>query len=58
MAELPPLQMSPLAQSAAVHHELYREWVAAGFSPEQAMQLLIETCRTAAALRRDTPPDL
>jgi hypothetical protein len=35
-----PGPLTPLAQQAAAHHEAFRAWVDAGFTEEQAMDLL------------------
>lgn len=36
-----PSPITHLGAAAAQHHEMYTAWVDAGFTPEQAMQLLI-----------------
>lgn len=36
-----PAPITHLGAAAAAHHEAYTAWVDAGFTPEQAMQLLI-----------------
>jgi hypothetical protein len=37
---MPQSPLTALAQGAAAHHELYLSWVNAGFTPDQAMDLL------------------
>jgi hypothetical protein len=36
-----PSPITDLAAAAALQHEAYTAWVDAGFTPEQAMQLVI-----------------
>lgn len=40
--------ITPLAATAAKHHEMYRAWVDAGFTDDQAIQLLSATLSSAA----------
>jgi hypothetical protein len=51
--EQPASPMTELAVNAAQLHELYLAYVAAGFSPDQAMQLLCTmlsaSCRPGSA---------
>jgi len=37
----PPFQATPLAASAAANHEFFATYVNAGFSEQQAMQILL-----------------
>jgi hypothetical protein len=46
--------LTPLQQEAAEHHERYRAWLEAGFSPDQAMLLL--TCRMGNQYYASHPP--
>lgn len=41
MSELPPDPLTALGAQAAALHELYRAFLAAGFTDPQAMQLLV-----------------
>ncbi|HET6636803.1 MAG TPA: hypothetical protein VFH77_17430 [Streptomyces sp.] len=40
MSETTPDPLTPLAAEAAMHHEAFKAWVKAGFTQEQAMELL------------------
>jgi hypothetical protein len=40
MPDTPPPPLTELAAAAVQQHELYRSWVDAGFTEEQALQLL------------------
>lgn len=40
---LPPEQFTALQEATAEQHELWRAWVRAGFTPEQALYLLAGT---------------
>lgn len=46
---MPPSPMTALAQRAAEHHELFRSWIAAGFTEQQALQLLCSMLAAAVA---------
>lgn len=39
----PPDPIGDLAEAAAAHHEMYLSWVGAGFTPEQALELIKAT---------------
>lgn len=47
---MPPSPMTVLAQRAAEHHELFRAWVAAGFTEQQALSLLCSMLAAAVAV--------
>lgn len=48
MASLPVNPITALAAAAAQLHELYKSYVAAGFTEEQALRLVIAALQTAA----------
>jgi hypothetical protein len=45
--------VSPLAELAAAHHELFASYVAAGFTPDQAIYLVGQMVRASAS---QSPP--
>lgn len=48
---MPPSPLTALAEGAAQLHELYTAYVAAGFTPAQAMQLVCAMVGGAAGQR-------
>jgi hypothetical protein len=38
--------MNPLAQAAIATHEMYRQYVAAGFTPDEALRLIAYMLKT------------
>ena len=48
------LELTPMQQMAATYHELYESYVEAGFTADQALQLIMADIRARTLLSRDS----